>query len=67
MATIEELLGAEHEMRKLVAENDLPQPDSVEYGDGTVWPRWHERKLVIALEVDEPPPGALPPHRRDRE
>ena len=56
MATMEELVRAEQSLRSLLEENDLPQPDSVEYGYGTVWVRWHDRRLVVAIDVDEPPP-----------
>ena len=56
MATMEELVRAEHSLRSLLEENDLPQPDSVEYGYGTVWVRWNDRRLVVAIDVDEPPP-----------
>jgi hypothetical protein len=51
-------MRAELAMRRLLDENDLPQPDTVEYGHGTVWVRWNDRKLVVAIDVDEPPPGA---------
>jgi hypothetical protein len=56
MATMEELVRAEHSLRSLLEENDLPQPDTVEYGHGTVWVRWNDRRLVVAIDVDEPPP-----------
>jgi hypothetical protein len=58
MATREELIRAELAMRRLLEEHDLPEPDSVEYGYGTVWVHWTDRKLVVAIDVDEPPPGA---------
>ena len=56
MATMEELVRAEHCLRSLLEENDLPQPDTVEYGYGTVWVRWNDQRLVVAIDVDEPPP-----------
>jgi hypothetical protein len=55
VATIAELIHAECAMRSLIDENDLPQPDRVEYGHSTVWLRWDDRKLVVAIEVGAPP------------
>lgn len=46
-------------MCSLLAANDLPQPDSIEYGHGTVWLHWDDRKLVVAVDVDEPPSRRL--------
>jgi|tagenome__1003787_1003787.scaffolds.fasta_scaffold17173897_2 hypothetical protein len=56
MATMAQLLEAEHRTRELLIQNDLPQPDRIEYGFGTVWLHWKDRKVVVAIDVDEPPP-----------
>jgi len=56
VATIAELIRAETMMRTLLEDNDLPRPDAVEYGHGTVWLRWDDRQLVVAIEIDQPPP-----------
>jgi hypothetical protein len=58
MATMRELLEADHAFRAMLDDNNVPQPDIVEYGHGTIWARWNDRKLVVAIDVDEPPPAA---------
>jgi hypothetical protein len=58
MATLTELQAAESKMRQLLADNDLPAPDEVEYRDGSVAFLWHETKTAVVIDVDEVPTDA---------
>ncbi len=57
MATLAEKIAAEHGARKLLADHGLPEPDAVEYGFTCVRLFWHEQKVCIVVQIDEPPPG----------
>jgi hypothetical protein len=46
-------LQAEAHFRRLIASNDLPEPDEVEYTRDSVYFRWEEQKLVVAVDLDE--------------
>jgi hypothetical protein len=47
---------AESQFRRLIESNDLPQPDDVEYTHDSVYFRWDEQKLVVAVDLDDPAP-----------
>ena len=47
---------AEAEMRELLDEAGLPEPDDVEYGERSVYLRWIEQKLEVAIDLDDPEP-----------
>jgi hypothetical protein len=49
-------LQAEADFRRLIARHDLPEPDEVEYTHGSVYFRWDEQKLVVAVDLDDPAP-----------
>jgi hypothetical protein len=53
MAPIERLHEAERRMRELLDSNGLPLPDDIEYGEECIRLLYHERKLVIIVEMDE--------------
>ena len=57
MATLSEKVRAEHGAREMLRRSDLPQPDSVEYGHTCIRLLWHEPKLVMVVQIDEPPEG----------
>lgn len=44
----------------MIASNELPEPDEVEYTQGSVYFRWNEQKLVVAVDLDDPAPLAAP-------
>jgi hypothetical protein len=45
---------AEADFRRMIASNDLPEPDEVEYTYGSVYFRYDEQKLVVAVDLDDP-------------
>jgi hypothetical protein len=48
-------LAAERDFRTLLADNELPPPDEVEYDEASVVFVWREKKLVVVVDLDEPP------------
>jgi hypothetical protein len=57
MATLKEKIAAEQHARAMLDDHGLPQPDLVEYGDTCVRLLWKEEKLVMVVDIDEPPEG----------
>ncbi len=49
-------IQAEVDFRQLIASNDLPEPDEVEYSRGSVYFLWNEPKLAVAVDLDDPAP-----------
>lgn len=49
-------IQAEADFRRLIANHDLPEPDEVEYTRDSVYFRWDEQKLVVAVDLDDPAP-----------
>lgn len=45
----------EARFRELVAEAALPAPDAVEYEPDSVLFIWHDPKLAVLVDFDEPP------------
>ncbi|MBV8999731.1 MAG: hypothetical protein JO304_11760 [Solirubrobacterales bacterium] len=54
MATQAQKIKAEMRMRKFLAENDLPQPDFVEYGFTCIRLFYEAEKVVVVFDIDEP-------------
>jgi hypothetical protein len=54
MARLAQKIEAESRMRELLEENDLPQPDVVEYGLTCIRLFFSRSKHVIVVEIDEP-------------
>lgn len=48
-------LAAERALRELLPQADLPQPDEVEYREESVVFLWHEQKLAVFIDLDDPP------------
>lgn len=57
MATLEEKIGAERSGRTMLERAGLPQPDEVEYGYDCVRFFWTEQKVVVVIDIHEPPDG----------
>lgn len=55
MATLQEKIRAEHGAREMLEQSDLPQPDWVEYGYTCIRLIWEASKVVLVVEIDEPP------------
>ena len=57
MATLAQKKAAEQDMRALLEDHGLPQPDEVEYGHTCIRLIWHEPKLAVVIDIDPPPPS----------
>ena len=55
MATLAQKIKAERQMRDLLEQNGLPQPDHVEYGFTCIRLFFNETKVVVVVDIDEPP------------
>lgn len=53
MASKARKINAERRMRELLAQENLPQPDEVEYGFSCVRLFWHGAKAVVVVDVDD--------------
>jgi hypothetical protein len=45
--------AAERDMRELLEDSALPQPDEVEYRERSVLMLWHETKLAVVIDLDD--------------
>ena len=57
MATLREKRRAEQSGRAMLRNGGIRQPDEVEYGHTCIRFFWHEEKLVLVIQIDEPPEG----------
>jgi hypothetical protein len=57
MAATSQHQAAEEALRELLPRTGLPQPDEVEYRDASVVFLWHETKLAVIIDLDDPPVG----------
>jgi hypothetical protein len=49
---------AERAMRRLLRDNDLPEPDQIlDHDDGGIVCLWHEPKVAVVVDVTEAPPS----------
>jgi hypothetical protein len=49
----------EARFRELVEVGELPEPDEVEYEPESVVFLWHEPKLAVVVDFDDPPPAGV--------
>ena len=54
MATLKQKIKAERDARQLCEDHDIEPPDSVEYGETCIRLLWHEPKVVLVVDIDEP-------------
>jgi hypothetical protein len=54
MATLEEKIKVETQVRELLAQNGLPEPDGVEYGYTCIRLFFDEPKTVLVVDIDGP-------------
>jgi hypothetical protein len=54
MATLAQKIEAEKRMRDLLEENDLPQPDYVEYGFTCIRLFFEHAGQIVVIDIDEP-------------
>lgn len=57
MATLKQKIEAEMRVRDMLADNGVPAPDEIEYGQTCIRCFWDEPKLVLVVDIDEPPEG----------
>lgn len=55
MASLAEKIDCERQTRDFLEENGLPQPDAVEYGYTCIRLFFHDPKVVLVIDIDEPP------------
>jgi hypothetical protein len=55
MATLKQKIAAEQNMRQVLEDGGLPPPDHVEYGYTCIRFFWQEQKVVVVVDIDEPP------------
>lgn len=55
MATLEQKIEAERHAREMLEQGGLPQPDWIEYGYTCIRLLWTGPKVVLVVEIDEPP------------
>jgi hypothetical protein len=53
MATLRQKIAAEHKVRELLATEDVPGPDRIEYGYTCIRLFWNEPKVVLVVDIDE--------------
>ena len=46
--------AVEARFRRVLGNADLEQPDGVEYTTASVYFRWDEAKVVVAVDLDDP-------------
>ena len=46
--------AAETRLRRLLTDSELPQPDDVEYTDGSVIFLWQGPKVAVFIDLDDP-------------
>jgi hypothetical protein len=61
MAIASEHEAAESAMRALLSEAGLPPPDEVEHRGRSIVLLWHETKLAVIVDLDDPPAGESRP------
>jgi hypothetical protein len=59
MATLFQKIETEKRMRDLLEANGLPEPDQVEYGFTCIRLIYSEPKIVLVIDIDEPPDGEV--------
>lgn len=67
MANLAEKIDCERQVRDFLDENGLPQPDAVEYGYTCIRLFFHDPKVVLVVDIDEPPEGERSLHLNNLE
>ena len=66
MATLPEKMQCERDTRAMLERNGIPPPDRVEYGFTCIRLFWEDSKVVLVVDIDDPPEG-LEPLQEDRD
>ena len=54
MITLQQKIAAEVRMRELLDREGLPEPDEIEYGHACIRLIWHEQKLAVVIDLEDP-------------
>jgi hypothetical protein len=57
MATLAQKIQCERDAREMLKQNGLPDPDRVEYGYTCIRLFFEATKVMLVVEIDEPPEG----------
>ena len=57
MANLRQKIAVERDARAMLDDQGLPQPDEVQYGHTCIRLLWYETKVVVVIDIDEPPSG----------
>jgi hypothetical protein len=60
MATLTQKIQCERDAREMLRQGGLPDPDRVEYGHTCIRLFWEDTKLMLVVDIDEPPEGVAP-------
>jgi hypothetical protein len=55
MATLAEKIEAEEQVRRMLADGGLPDPDRVEYGHECIRVFFEDSKVVLVIDIDDRP------------
>jgi hypothetical protein len=57
MATLQQKIKCEQAARDMLKDGGLPEPDRIEYGHTCIRLFWEDTKVVLVVDIDEPPAG----------
>jgi hypothetical protein len=57
MASLHQKIAAERNARAMLDDHGLLQPDDVEYGETCVRLFFREERVMLIVQIDQPPPG----------
>jgi hypothetical protein len=57
MATLNQKIQCERDAREMLRQGGLPEPDRVEYGHTCIRLFWEDTKVMLVVDIDEPPEG----------
>ena len=55
IANLRQKIAVERDARAMLDVNGLPQPDEVQYGHTCIRLLWYETKVVMIVDIDDPP------------
>ena len=58
MATLEEKIKVELQLRKMIEDEGMPEPDHIEYGYTCIRAIWLESRVALVIDIDDVDPDA---------